>query len=191
VTVGDLDMATLFVLSVPSSTVPYLQALTSARAGDGAPLRTLALGFEEDIDGTPLVDAEWAISCNDAAVHPDATAAGAQARALAARYPLLGAYAVTYQLAGCVAWPPATRPVTGVHPTGTPPVLVIGNTGDPNTPLVGAQHLAAAYPDASQLTWQGWGHTWLLNGSTDRCMQRAVTGYLVGGTLPPAGTTCR
>ena len=191
VTVGDLDTATLFDLSVPSSTVSYFAALAAARSGDGAPLRQLALDFELDIDGAPLVDAQWAITCNDTADHPDAAAAGAQARSLAARYPLIGAYAVTYQLAGCVSWAPAARPLVDVHPTGTPPVLVIGNTGDPNTPLVGARHLATYYPVARQLTWQGWGHTWLLNGSTDTCVRRTVTGYLVGGTLPPAGATCR
>ncbi len=136
------------------------------------------------------MDALWAITCNDAAVHPGPVAAGDLAVALNARYPLIGAYAVNYTMGGCVSWPRAQEPVVNLHPQGTPPVLVVGNTGDPNTPYIGARHLAAIFPSGRLLTWRGWGHTWLLSGSSDLCMQRLVTGYLSAGALPPAGTVC-
>ncbi|MGA2836492.1 MAG: alpha/beta hydrolase [Acidimicrobiales bacterium] len=191
VTVGDLDTATLFAVSVPGFTPLYYSALVDASHGDGSALRGLALEFVVDIDGAPLVDAQWAITCNDTTDHPDPTAAGALARSLAARYPLIGGYAVTYNLGGCVAWPPGSRPVAAERPVDSPPVLVIGNTGDPNTPLVGARHLAAAFPRATQLTWVGWGHTWLLSGSSDTCVQRAVSRYLSGGGLSAPGAVCR
>jgi len=190
VTVGDLDTATLFAVSVPGFTPSYESALVAAHAGNGAPLRALSLEFDTDIDGAPLVDPLWAITCNDAASHPGPVAAGDQARTLAARYPLLGGYAVTYAMGGCVSWPAARQPVVDLHPTGTPPILVIGNTGDPNTPLVGARHLAGDLPGARLATWAGWGHTWLLSGSGDTCMQRVVTTYLTGGGLPAPGTVC-
>jgi hypothetical protein len=93
-------------------------------------------------------------------------------------------------MGGCVSWPAARQPVVDLHPTGTPPILVIGNTGDPNTPLVGARHLAGDLPGARLATWAGWGHTWLLSGSGDTCMQRVVTTYLTGGGLPAPGTVC-
>ncbi|MGO9029003.1 MAG: alpha/beta fold hydrolase [Acidimicrobiales bacterium] len=191
VTVGDLDTATLFAVTVPEDTDGYLDALVAAEHGDGAPLRNQALGVLTDIDGASLVDPLWAITCNDAADHPGPVAAGTLARALAARYPLLGGYSATYALGGCVAWPAARQPVTDVRPVGAPPTLVIGNTGDPNTPIVAARHLAAVFPTAVQLTWQGWGHTWLLSGAGDTCMQRWVSGYLEGNGLPPRGTVCR
>lgn len=191
VTVGDLDTAGLLALSVPSFTDAYLKALVAAHAGNGGPLRSLALELVEDVDGAPLVDAQWAIMCNDAAAHPSPRAAGDQARALASRYPLIGGYAVTYNLGGCVSWPKASQPVEDVHPAGTPPVLVIGNTGDPNTPLVNAQHLASDFGSATEVTWDGWGHTWLLSGSSDACMQQVVARYLLTRSLPPTGTTCR
>jgi pimeloyl-ACP methyl ester carboxylesterase len=190
VTVGDLDTAALFALSVPETTSPFLAALVAAEHGNGSPLRTLSLGFETDVNGAPLVDALWAITCNDADQHPGPVAAGDLATALHARYPLLGAYAVDYTMGGCVSWPTARSPVVDLHPKGTPPILVIGNTGDPNTPYVGAQHLTAIFSTARLLTWQGWGHTWLLSGSSDQCMQRLVTTYLSGGGLPPVGTVC-
>jgi pimeloyl-ACP methyl ester carboxylesterase len=190
VTVGDLDTASLFAVSVPGFTPLYESALVSASNGDGGALRALALEFVVDVDGTPLVDAQWAIACNDTTGHPGPTAAGTLARSLAATFPLVGAFAVNYILGGCIAWPDGTRPVAALHPTAAPPVLVVGNTGDPNTPLVGARHLAAAFPHAGQLTWVGWGHTWLLSGATDTCMQHAVATYLTGGGLPPPGTVC-
>ena len=158
--------------------------------GQGAPLRALALELESDVDGAPLVDPLWAITCNDAASHPGAVAAGGQARALAARYPLLGAYAVEYTMGGCVSWPAGRQPVSDLHPSGVPPILVIGNTGDPNTPIVGARHLTALLPGGRLLTWGGWGHTWLLSGASDPCMQPLVSAYLSGGGLPPEHTVC-
>ncbi len=90
VTVGDLDTATLFELSVVQGPRSYYSALLAAQHGDGAPLRTLALVFDTDIDGAPLVDPLWAITCNDAAGHPGPLAAGDLARTLNARYPLIG-----------------------------------------------------------------------------------------------------
>jgi pimeloyl-ACP methyl ester carboxylesterase len=190
VTVGDLDTATLFALGVTGSTSSYYSALVAADHGNGAPLRAIALESATDIDGAPLVDPQWAITCNDTAAHPGPIAAGSQATALQVRYPLIGAYAVVYNMGGCVSWPAGRQPVEDVHPAGAPPVLVVGNTGDPITPLIGARHLAAVFPVATLLTWAAWGHTWLLSGSDDTCMSRAVTTYLTGGGLPPAGTVC-
>ena len=42
---------------------------------------------------------------------------------------------------------------------GSPPILVVGNTGDPVTPMVGSQHLASALASGVLLVWQGPGHT--------------------------------
>jgi pimeloyl-ACP methyl ester carboxylesterase len=191
VTEGDLDTATLFAVTFPTATSAYLSALVAAHNGNGAPLRALSLELETDTDGAPLVDALWAITCNDAASHPGPVEAGDLARTLNARLPLMGAYAVTYTMGGCVAWPAGRQPVVDLHPRNTPPILVIGNTGDPNTPYIGARHLTAAIPSARLLTWRGWGHTWLLSGFSDPCMQQRVTDYLVGGVLPPTGYVCR
>lgn len=191
VTVGDLDTATLLALSAPAFTPSYPTALVDALHGDGTPLRQLALELDEDISGASLVDASWAIICNDFASHLSPRAAGAQARSLAARYPLIGGYSVTYNLGGCVSWPKSPDAISHLHPGHAPPVLMIGNVGDPNTPLVGSRHLASAFNAATLVTWDGWGHTWLLNGSSDRCMVDVVDGYLIDEHLPKQGTRCR
>jgi pimeloyl-ACP methyl ester carboxylesterase len=191
VTAGDLDTAALMALSVPGAEDAFLDALAAAGRGDGGPLRSLALTSVLEGDGSSLAGAQWATICNDAARHPSPTAAGRLARRLAASWPLLGAYAVTYNLGGCVAWPPARLPVTDLAVTAAPPVLVVGTTGDPNTPYAAAGHLSAAIARSSLLTWDGWGHTWLLSGPGNTCMQADVSRYLLDGAVPPAGTVCR
>ena len=190
VTVGDLATATLFALSVPTFAGTFSNALVAAEHGNGAPLRALSLEFELDLNGTSLVGPQWAYTCNDSTAHPSAGAAGRLARSVAGRYGLIGAYAVTYTLGGCVSWPRPSRPVTGVRMTDGPPVMVIGNSGDPNTPHLAAAELASALGRARLVTWDGWGHTWLLNGSSDPCMVRIVTSYLVDHVVPQSGTTC-
>lgn len=42
---------------------------------------------------------------------------------------------------------------------------------------------------ARLLTVDGYGHTTLLNPSA--CANNYESAYLIGGTLPPAGTVCR
>ncbi|MGH9092678.1 MAG: alpha/beta hydrolase, partial [Acidimicrobiales bacterium] len=190
-TVGDLATATLFALSVPRFAPGFPTALVQAAAGDGGPLRELALGFEQDLDGRSLVGAEWTYACNDAPAHPGPAAAARLARSLAATDGLLGAYTVTYDLGGCLAWPAPSRPVTALHVDGGPRILVIGNTGDPNTPHSAAVRLTRTLGRATLLTWHGWGHTWLLNGSGDACMRQAVVAYLVDGRPPGRGASCR
>ena len=190
VTVGDLATATLLYLSVPTLTPGYLPALQSAAHGDGGPLRSVAQGLETDLDGSSLVGSLWTITCNDAAVHPDAPATVDLARSLAARYPLGGAEAVSNNLIGCPGWTGAGQaPVPHLTPVHTPTPLVIGNTYDPNTPYVSAQRLTSAI-GGRLVTYRGDGHTWLLNGSDNACMQNAVGQFLLRHTLPARGTTC-
>lgn len=190
VTVGDLYAATLFYLSVPTFGGAFPTAVVAAAGGNGAPLRSLSLAFEEDLDGSSLVGPQWTYACNDATQRPTPVAAGNLARSLAGRYGAIGGYAVTYDLGACTEWPAATDPVTGVRVKGGGPILVIGNTGDPNTPHTGAVALATALGSGHLVTWEGWGHTWLLNGSTDICMQQLVDAYLQTLTVPAAGATC-
>ena len=155
VTVGDLDTATLLALSVTEFTPAYEQALVSAAAGDGDQLRTLALEFVVDIDGAPLVDAQWAITCNDTVDHTGPVAAGDLART--AGRPVATARRLRRDLQPRRLRDLARRaPARVGHPPGGRP------TGpgdrqhrDPNTPLVGARHLAALFPRSSQLTWHG------------------------------------
>jgi pimeloyl-ACP methyl ester carboxylesterase len=189
VTAGDLSTASLLYLSAPSFTPGYFPALAAAAAGNGAPLRSVALGLEEDLNGASLVGPLWTITCNDAAAHPDARVTTALARSLAARYPLGGAEAVANYLIACPGWTGSNEAIAHLAPNGVPTPLVIGNVYDPNTPYVVAPQLAAAI-GGRLVTYVGYGHTWLLNGSADPCMQHVVSSYFVRGVIPIKGTRC-
>jgi pimeloyl-ACP methyl ester carboxylesterase len=189
VTVGDLYTASLLYLSAPTFTPGYFPALAAAAAGNGAPLRSVALGLEDDLDGASLVGPLWTITCSDAVGRPDAATTAQLARTLAARYPLAGAEAVANYLIACPGWSESNQPIAHLSPRGAPAPLVIGNVYDPNTPYVVAPQLAAA-TGGRLVTYVGYGHTWLLNGSTNTCMANVVTAYIVDGVLPPKGTRC-
>lgn len=68
------------------------------------------------------------------------------------------------------------------------PVLVVGNTFDPATPLRGAVVMAKRLARARLLTMDGYGHTALLNPSS--CVNRIESRYFIKGTLPRMGTRC-
>jgi pimeloyl-ACP methyl ester carboxylesterase len=189
VTEGDLGTATLLYLSAPSLTPGFFSALTAAAGGDGGPLRSMAVDLETDLDAKSLVGPLWAITCNDAVAHPDGTTTARLARTLAARYPLGGAEAVSNNLIGCPGWGGSSGAIGRLSHVRAPAPLVIGNTYDPNTPYVGAQRLASDI-GGRLVTYVGYGHTWLLNGSTDPCMQAVVSTYFVDGVLPAPGTRC-
>jgi pimeloyl-ACP methyl ester carboxylesterase len=189
VTAGDLSTATLLYLSAPTFTPAFLPALAAAAAGNGAMLRSVALGLEDDLSGASLVGPLWTITCSDFASHPSATKTAALARSLAARYPLGGAEAVANNLIACPGWPTSPEPIAYLSPNGTPAPLVIGNVYDPNTPYIIAPQLASAV-GGLLVTYVGYGHTWLLNGSTNACMDNVVTSYVVDGALPAKGTRC-
>ena len=82
---------------------------------------------------------------------------------------------------------PATGKQKKVTADGTGPILVIGNTRDPATPLAFAQRLAKDLKHARLLTFDADGHT--AYGQSE-CVNDAVDGYLLNGTLPPDGQTC-
>ena len=118
----------------------------------------------------------------------------------ASAFPAIDAFA--QQRSGVVgpfwAWdyePCSTWPVRSAHRyTGrwdhrtANPVLVIGNTFDPATPLRGAVAMSQALSRARLLTVDGYGHTALINPSA--CVNRYVARYFISGALPPKGTRC-
>jgi pimeloyl-ACP methyl ester carboxylesterase len=69
------------------------------------------------------------------------------------------------------------------------PVLVVGNTDDPNTPYEGAVAMARQLARARLLTLDGYGHT--SGADPSACVFRAYVAYLVGLRLPPRGTVCQ
>jgi pimeloyl-ACP methyl ester carboxylesterase len=71
----------------------------------------------------------------------------------------------------------------------SPTPLVIGTTYDPATPYSSAVGTVKALGNARLLTMEGDGHT--AYGRNSACIDAAVDGYMLAGTLPDAGTTCQ
>jgi len=68
------------------------------------------------------------------------------------------------------------------------PILLVGNTFDPDTPYQNSVAMAGQLARARLLTLDGYGHTALDNPS--RCVQHYEARYFIHRTLPPAGTVC-
>ncbi|KAF9269273.1 alpha/beta-hydrolase [Marasmius fiardii PR-910] len=68
------------------------------------------------------------------------------------------------------------------------PLLIIGNTADPVTPIEAARNVTSKFPGSVLLTQDSPGHASINAPST--CTFNYVRAYFVNGTLPPEGTVC-
>jgi pimeloyl-ACP methyl ester carboxylesterase len=160
---------------------------------DGSLLLALAdafVGRRDDGSYTNAADANAAITCADWAVAAGPDPFLALLDDLDRRSPLLGPSAA-YSALVCAYWPVAgavSRYLGPFTASGAPPILVVGTTGDPATPYVWAESLAAQLESGVLLTWRGESHT--AYGESE-CASAAIDRYLVE-TVPPAeGTVCR
>ncbi|MBB3085583.1 alpha/beta hydrolase [Geodermatophilus sabuli] len=167
------------------------QGLAAARNGDAQGLFSLADAYNGRLqDGTysNLIDANLAVTCADR--DPDTQLAEDEIRALAAdwgqRYPLFGAGSAA-SLYTCSGWEAERTPLPARDAAGAAPILVVGNTGDPVTPLPGAEDMAADLTSAVLLVWQGLGHT---SYPKTGCVNDVVNAYLVDLVVPADGATC-
>jgi TAP-like protein len=124
----------------------------------------------------------FAVTCSDGP-NPRTAAGLAYARS----GPVGGLWAWTTE--ACARWPATRDRYTGPwdRPTAHP-ILLLGITGDPDTPYWDSLALAHDLARARLLTINGYGHTEFANPST--CAANYVVGYLLTGALPPPGTNC-
>jgi pimeloyl-ACP methyl ester carboxylesterase len=88
----------------------------------------------------------------------------------------------------CAFWPvPNTGEPHLPKVAGLPPTLVISTTGDPATPYQAGVNLAKAL-GGGLLTFEATQHTIALQGN--KCVDEAVTAYLVNLTQPAQGARC-
>ncbi|KAI0893058.1 TAP-like protein-domain-containing protein [Annulohypoxylon nitens] len=69
------------------------------------------------------------------------------------------------------------------------PMLVVGNTWDPVTPLVSAKNMSAGFEGSVLLTHNGHGH--LSMSQPSNCTNGYIRDYFLKGTLPAPGTVCQ
>jgi pimeloyl-ACP methyl ester carboxylesterase len=166
-------------------------ALSDADHGDASTLLAGAdtfVGRGDDGRDDHALDSFWAVTCLDGPVVGGVDAALALARDAVAVAPRMGAFVANNSLP-CSLWPvPPAAPTGPITAPGAPPILVIGTTHDPATPLVQARALAGALMHGRLLVAGGEQHTSFDNGND--CVDAAVTRYLVDRRVPRAGTRC-
>jgi pimeloyl-ACP methyl ester carboxylesterase len=190
-TPGVVMTAVLAAMYDPGSWPQLSQSLAAARNGDAAGLFSLAdsyAGRLEDGTYTNLFDANIAINCAD--TPEDQTLSADEVLPLAqdwsTRYPLFGASSAV-GLYTCTPWEAERTPLPERDAEGSAPIVVVGNTGDPVTPLPGAEDMAADLTAGVLVVWQGQGHT--AYPKTD-CVTAAVNAYLIDLTAPQDGLQC-
>jgi pimeloyl-ACP methyl ester carboxylesterase len=142
---------------------------------------------------TPRVNsrvARTAITCADSSLRPGFERLDRDEARIKAASPVFGAtWSSSVYL--CYDWPfDGERTTPQVNADGAAPVLVVGGTGDPTTPYLGARHMARALGEGVGvlLTAEEEGHgTYPQN----RCVTETVNEYLRTGRTPAAGTVCR
>jgi hypothetical protein len=141
-------------------------------------------------DGTysNLFDANIAINCADKSTDDEVSKSEIMrlAKEWGQKYPLFGAGSAV-GLYTCSAWQADRTPLPERDADGSDPILVVGNVGDPVTPLKGAEDMAEDLQNGVLLVWQGDGHT--AYPKTD-CVTRAVDQYLIDLKVPVDGVTC-
>ncbi|WP_409329272.1 alpha/beta hydrolase [Trujillonella humicola] len=175
----------------PASWPQLSQSLRAARDGDAAGLFSLADSYSQRrADGSyaNLFDANLAINCAD--TPEDVTFSRDDIAALAAdwgaRFPLFGADSAA-ALYLCSVWEAPRTPLPERDAEGSEPIVVIGNAGDPITPIQGSVDMAETLDSGVLVTWEGQGHTAY---PRTECVTGAVNAYLIDLAVPQDGLTC-
>ena len=172
---------------------PLHDALTAAKKGDGTSLQELSYYANDQTDPTTFssnsISAFISINCWDLPQTPARKGLARKADRFAkkASVPEL-AMAMSWGNAPCSTWfghslitpaPANTRT--------TAPILIVGTTFDPATPISWARSLNQQLPTSSLLTYVGDGHTAYLGGN--ECVDRVVDQFLLTG-VPPSTKRC-
>jgi pimeloyl-ACP methyl ester carboxylesterase len=94
-----------------------------------------------------------------------------------------------YGLSACANWPVHSgKEARALTAEGAAPILVVGTTRDPATPLEWARQLADQLQSGILVKRDGDGHTGYHAGNT--CVDETVESYLVSGTVPKGEVDC-
>ncbi len=80
------------------------------------------------------------------------------------------------------------EPDLKIDGSGAPPILVLGTTRDPATPYAEAVAMAEQLQSGVLISRNGDGHTAYNKGNT--CVDDAVNGFFIDGTVPKDGLSC-
>jgi pimeloyl-ACP methyl ester carboxylesterase len=164
------------------------RALAAAEKGDGSALLQL---YDTYVERQP--DGSWtnsfedliAINCLDDPGPKDPSFPDTYAQQLAALSPHFGAWsAYSYN---CIYWPVPQKPPVKLTGAGAGPIVVVGTTGDPITPIESTKNMADALEQGTLVTVDANQHT---GYGTNECVVKAVDEYLIGLRVPQKGLEC-
>ena len=167
------------------------ESLTAAFDGDGTQLLFAADSYNDrgpDAYFDNAAQAYTAITCLDAQIAPEPDSVPTQDDFLAAS-PVFGTQFYGLSEVGCDTWPiEPTVEAPDYSATGAAPILVVGATGDPATPIEEAEELADLLESGVLLIRDGDGHTSYF--TMNSCITSAIDSFLLDGTVPEDGTEC-
>ncbi|MEO5900514.1 MAG: alpha/beta hydrolase [Ilumatobacteraceae bacterium] len=193
VTDGVLETAVNQAMYSQSSWAALEKALADAQRGDGAGLLALYDQYFS-IDGPGgtsddnSIEAYFAILCLDSHGSTGPADLFSHEAEFAAAAPRLGRGWMA-ELVFCSVWPvPEVAPFT-ITGRGAGPIVVVGTTGDPATPLVSTKKMADTLEDGRLVVVSANQHT---GYGVNACVNAAVDDYLVDpAKAPKDGLSCR
>jgi len=165
------------------------QALADAQANDGSGLLALYDSYYQRLpDGTydNSLEAFQVISCADTPERLTVEEEDADAYLYVEAAPRLygdsegGSYFCTF-------FPPSVDPRATITGAGAGPILVVGTTGDPATPLASSRNMAKALEEGVLLVVDADQHT---GYDVNDCSTGTVDAYLIDLDVPADGTEC-
>ncbi len=189
--IGNAFYGVAFALYSQSFWTYLDQALANAFDGDGTLLLVLSDAYASRgpsgyTDNS--TEAFYAINCLDDPWSIPAAEVPAQVPAFEEASPTFGR-TFAWSLTDCSGFPQrASEGNRELHATGAPPIVVVGTTRDPATPMVWAEALADQLESGVLIRRDGDGHTGYNDGN--ECVDSAVEDYLLAGTVPEDGLAC-
>ena len=164
------------------------QALADAQAGDGSGLLALYdQYFVRNEDGTydNSLEAFQSISCMDTPERPTVEEEDAEA-------PLFNEAAPRFAPGTtggyfCTFFPESIDPRIAITGAGAGPILVVGTTGDPATPLASTENMAETLEEGVLLVIEADQHT---GYGVNECSYETIDSYLVDLEVPADGFVC-
>jgi len=207
-TYGVLDYNHIRTVIFASLYSPYAlfpivgKALAELAGGDGTSLFELVnppqpqydcscdSSKEEERKWAEVTDASATILCNDGADIPGDLESSRKYFEEMAKKSEWGDIWSSIRL-GCVGWPKFPKDhFQGPFVANTShPLLLIGNTADPVTPLWAAKKMSRGFKDSVVLTQDSPGHCSI--SAPSLCTVKYIRDYFIHGTLPEPDTVCQ
>jgi pimeloyl-ACP methyl ester carboxylesterase len=172
---------------------PYIQAYMALVQNAASPAETYLVDSQTGLRNSP--NAGSLISCSDAGAQSkdpsseDLTATLTKYQSVSEFFAgVASQFGLICAGAKLAAKKRYTQPFRNISTAN--PILFVGNTADPTTPIRNAHRMAEAFLGSRVLTVRGTGHISYNAARDTGCATEWITAYFRDGTLPPDGTVC-